>query len=317
MQKAKLYYYPMKMQPICKDYLWGGERLKSFNKKSEQSIIAESWEISCNEAGLTKIENGIYGGRLLKDVVEISKEDFLGQNCKNINKFPLIIKFIDATKDLSVQVHPSETTADEMNNEFSKNEFWYIIDCEPDSFIYLGFNKDISKEEFTRSLRYKTVCKLLNKVNIKKGDGYYIPAGTIHALGKGILVAEIQQNSNTTFRVFDYDRRDANGNLRELHIDRAKDVLNFEKFDLKKYSKANFSSFECSYFKIKKENINKEKIFENIEKTFNVLQFIAGSGTIVYKNDVYNFEMGDTFFIPANIEEYAIKGTCELLITKI
>ncbi len=317
MKKDELYCYPMKMRPVFKEYIWGGEKLKRFNKKSESAVIAESWEISCNEAGLTKIDNGVYEGQTLKDVIEASRKDFLGENFAELEKFPLLVKLIDANKDLSVQVHPSKLTANEASSEFPKSELWYIIDCEPDSYIYYGFKKDISKEEFTRSVQKKTICELLNKVNVQKGESYYIPAGTIHALGKGILVAEIQQNSNTTFRVYDYDRRDSAGNLRELHIERAKDVLNFSKTASEKLLKENFSSFECDYFKVKKEIIRKEKNISNAKKTFQIVQFISGSGKIFYKDYVYNCNLGDTFFIPAKVEKYTIKGDCELLITKI
>lgn len=317
MKKNELYYYPMKMQPVCKNYIWGGEKLKRFNKKSESSIIAESWELSCNEAGLTKVANGAYRGRFLKDIIDASRKDFLGEVCAKMERFPLLVKLIDAHKDLSIQVHPSETTANESNGEFPKSEMWYIIDCEPNSCIYLGFNKDISKEEFLRAVQEKNICEWLNKINVKKGDAYYIPAGTIHALGKGILVAEIQQNSNTTFRVYDYDRRDSAGNLRELHIERAKDVLNLKKTAPNENLKENFSNFECDYFKVKKEIICKEKFFHNTEKTFNVVQFISGGGEIIHDDETYKCELGDTFFIPAKIEKYAVKGECEVLITKI
>lgn len=317
MKKNELYYYPMKMQPVCKNYLWGGEKLKRFNKKSESSIIAESWELSCNETGLTKVGNGAYEGRFLKDIIDASRKDFLGEVCAKMERFPLLVKLIDAHKDLSIQVHPSEMTANESNGEFPKSEMWYIVDCEPNSCIYLGFNKDISKEEFLRAVQEKNICEWLNKINVKKGDAYYIPAGTIHALGKGILVAEIQQNSNTTFRVYDYDRRDSDGNLRELHIERAKDVLNLKKTAPNENLKENFSNFECDYFKVKKEIICKEKFFYNTEKTFNLVQFISGGGEIIHDYETYKCELGDTFFIPAKIEKYAIKGECEVLITKI
>lgn len=317
MKKNELYYYPMKMQPVCKNYLWGGEKLKRFNKKSDSSIIAESWELSCNEAGLTKVANGAYEGNFLKDVIEVSRKDFLGEACAKMKRFPLLVKFIDAHKDLSIQVHPSETTANGSNDEFSKSEMWYIIDCEPNSCIYLGFNKDISKKAFLRAVQEKNICEFLNKINVKKGDAYYIPAGTIHALGKGILVAEIQQNSNTTFRVYDYDRRDLAGNLRELHIERAKDVLNLKKASPNEHLKENFSNFECDYFKVKKEIICKEKFFDNAGKNFNVVQFISGGGEIIHEGGTYECELGDTFFIPAKIEKYAVKGECEVLITRI
>ena len=246
----------------------------------------------------------------------MSKKDFLGESFVETKKFPLLVKLIDANKDLSVQVHPTKMTANEANGESCKSELWYIVDCNPNSYIYFGFNKDVSKEEFMHAIQEKTVCELLNKIKVKKGEAYYIPAGTIHALGGGILVAEIQQNSNTTFRVYDYDRKDFAGNFRELHVERAKDVLNFNKATQNNHLKENFSSFECDYFKVKKETINKEKFILNVEKTFQIVQFISGNGKIIYENDVYNGDLGDTFFVPAKVEKYVIKGECGLLITK-
>lgn len=319
MEENKLYYYPMKMLPIYKDYLWGGKKLKFLNKKTDMPFIAESWEVSCNDAGLTKIENGFYRDYILKDVINLSRKSFLGEKfaCDDENIFPLIVKFIDAEKDLSIQVHPSEKTAKPLYGEFAKSELWYIIDCEPNSYIYCGFKKDVNKEEFINSINDKNICDLLNKINVKKGEAYYIPAGTIHALGKGILVTEIQQNSNTTFRIYDYDRMDSNGNLRELHVDRAKDVLNFKKTRLNYSLKNNFSGFECDYFKVEKKYISTEQPFYNSDQTFKIIQFVSGKGEIICKNINYKCEFGDTFFIPAKISNYKVKGNCELLIIKI
>lgn len=317
MGKNGLLYYPMRMKPALKNYIWGGEKLKLFNKQSKDSKIAESWELSCNKAGLTIIDNGIYKGKALKDVIETSWVNFLGKNSSGLNEFPLIIKFIDAQKDLSIQVHPSKETADRCNGEVGKSELWYIIECDQDSYVYFGFKENISKEKFEDSVTKKNVCELLNKIKVRKGQSYYIPAGTIHALGKGILVAEIQQNSNTTFRIYDYDRKDFYGNLRELHIDRAKEVVNLNKTVPNLLMKENFCDFECEYFNVKKELINEDKFFYKGEDTFNVVQFIAGSGEIVYNNINYKGNLGDTFFIPAPIKSYIINGECEVLITKI
>ena len=316
MKKQKLNYYPMKMQPVYKNYIWGGTRLlEHFNKDkdSEFSTIAESWEVSCNLAGLTTISDGIFRGKTLQEIVNLSKSDFLG---KNNLVFPIIVKLIDAQKDLSIQVHPSEGNANTDMGESAKSEFWYIVDCDKDSYIYYGFKEDISKKEFINSIKTKTICGLLNKINIKKGEAYYIPAGTIHALGKGALVAEIQQNSNTTFRIYDYDRVDCNGKLRELHIDRAVEVLNFKRTDVNLQLKENFSNFECEYFKVRKITISKDMVFNKSRDNFDIIQFISGKGIIVYNNTYYNANLGDTFFIPAKIKNYYIKGQCDLLITQ-
>ncbi len=314
MKQKELYYYPMKMQPVYKNYIWGGNRLKQFNKINDSANIAESWEISCNSSGLTTVSNGIFRGKTLQEIVNLSKLDFLG---KNNAVFPIIVKFIDAQKDLSIQVHPSEHTADASRRESAKSEFWYVIDCDEDSYIYYGFKKNISEKEFINRVKTKSICDILNKINIKKGEAYYIPAGTIHSLGKGSLVAEIQQNSNTTFRIYDYDRFDCNGKLRDLHIERAVKVLNFKRTDEDLRLKKNFSSFECEYFKVKKIKIRTDMVFNKSIDTFDVLQFISGEGDIVYNNIYYNANLGDTFFIPANIKSYYVKGQCDLLITQV
>lgn len=317
MIKEQLKFYPMKMCPVYKDYLWGGKNLRSFNKNSDKSVIAESWEVSCNDDGLTKIENGVYKNKTLKEVVETDKINFLGKRALNNKAFPLIIKLIDAEKDLSIQVHPSDERADKINGERGKSEFWYIVDCQKDAHIYYGFNKDITQKEFLDNLKKNKVCDMLNKIKVKKGEAYYIPAGTIHALGSGTLVAEIQQNSNTTFRVYDYNRKDCNGNLRELHIERAKDVLNFNKTIPDEKLKNNFSKFDCKYFKINEYDIKETKSFEKNEETFNIIQFIDGNGMIESNGIEYNFKKGDSFFIAAKIKNYTIKGYCKVLISEV
>ncbi len=317
MKEVQLYFYPMKMSPVYKDYLWGGRKLQSFNKKSDKNVIAESWEVSCNKDGLTKIANGYYKGKTLKEIIEKEKYSFLGDFSDKYDDFPLIIKLIDAEKDLSIQVHPSEENADKYKGEAGKTEFWYIMDCKQDSFIYYGFKRDISKKEFLDHVKEKKICELINKINVKQGEVYYIPAGTIHALGQGVVAAEIQQNSNTTFRIYDYDRKDAQGNLRPLHIDRAKDVLNLKKTIPNEHLKKEFTSFKCDYFKVNKEIVLYRRVFNKDEKTFNVVQFIEGNATIICDNILYSCKKGDTFFIPAKIKNYTISGPCELIITQL
>lgn len=305
----KNYFYPMKMQPVYKDYIWGGQKLNLLNKHCDSINIAESWEVSCNNAGLTKIANGFFAGKTLNDVIQTNWVDFVGHIDNNLNRFPLIVKFIDAQKDLSIQVHPDEKSMDINNNEFCKSELWYIIDCEPESYIYYGFSRDISKKEFLDSVKEKKICSLLNKIKVNKGDFYFIPAGTIHALGKGILVSEIQQNSTTTFRIFDYERKDFDGNFRDLHIERAKNVVNLKKT-------LPWTQLKNKFFSVKKEKIIDKKPFDDFENTFSIIQFISGSGKIIYDDMQFDCNLGDTFFIPAKITSYTIAGNCEILFIK-
>ena len=317
MSNNNLYLYPMKMIPVFKDYIWGGTNLKKLNKSSTLSKIAESWEVSCNEDGLSKIENGPYAGKYLKDVINLNFNKFIGNNIKQGSKFPLIIKLIDANRDLSIQVHPSFKTVDKELGESEKSEMWYILDCEENSYIFYGFNKNLTEEEFSKYLLDDNICSVLNKVHVKKGDIFFVPAGTIHALGKGIVAAEIQQNSNTTFRIFDYNRKDANGNYRTLHIEKAKKALSFKQTYINRFNECSNDSFQCKYFKVKKEKILDHMGFSSKEDSFCIIQFIKGSGNIEYKNVIHKANKGDTFFIPANMGKYIINGNCEILTTKI
>lgn len=220
-------YVPLKMQPCYKEYLWGGTRLKSrFGKIDAPDVTAESWELASHPDGESRIQGGTYAG---KTVVELGRSDhdgFWGRGCQTAD-FPLMVKLIDAQKDLSIQVHPSDQTALVERGERGKAEMWYIVDCAPQAFVYYGFSQRITKEEFLERARDGSICQVLNRVSVAKGDVFYILPGTIHAIGAGIVVAEIQQNSNTTFRVYDYQRRGVDGVLRPLHLERAAEVLDY------------------------------------------------------------------------------------------
>ena len=209
----------LKLQAPTKDYLWGGNRLvDEFGKKSAGAVTAESWELSCYPGCESVIENGEYAGKTLTDYIIENGKKVLGKNCEKFENFPILIKFIDARKDLSLQVHPSDDYALKNEGQYGKTEMWYIIDAKDNAFLYYGFNREISKEEFCERIENNTLTEVLNAYPVSKGDVVFIEAGTIHAIGEGILLAEIQENSNVTYRVYDYGRRDKDGNLRELHI---------------------------------------------------------------------------------------------------
>ena len=215
-----------KLEPVFKDYIWGGNRLKNdFYKKCDLDIVAESWELCCHKNGTNKISG-----------TDISLEEFLKENPvalgKNSNKFgtfPVLIKLIDAKDNLSIQVHPDDEYAKKVENSFGKTEMWYVVDCEPDAYLYYGFNREISKDEFRTRINENTLLEVLNKVSIKKGDVFFITAGTVHAICKGTLIAEIQQNSDITYRVYDYGRVGKDGKPRELHVDKAIEVSKLER----------------------------------------------------------------------------------------
>ena len=307
----------LKLTPACKDYLWGGDKLKKFfNKKCDTDILAETWELSCHKDGNSIISNGKYSGKTLSEYIEKEGKSILGTNCERFEDFPILIKFIDSKQPLSVQVHPDDKYALKNENQYGKTEMWYIIDCEEDSFLYYGFKNPISKEEFKKHIEQGTLEDVLNKVKVKKGDVFFIESKTIHAIGSGITIAEIQQNSNVTYRVYDYNRVGADGKKRDLHIDKAVDVTNTE-FTGKNY---NFGehTVSCDIFEVDEFDVSSENLV-NIadEKSFHSIIVIEGSGKIECNGNVIELIKGDSIFIPANMGEYTISGDLKVIKTVI
>lgn len=217
-----------KLKPALKSYIWGGTKLKSqWGKLSEQPTLSESWELSFHKDGVCLIDGGEYDGMPIDKVV--GKEQW-GINCKDFPFFPVLNKLIDSADNLSVQVHPSDEFALKNENQFGKTEMWYILDAEEGATLYMGLNRELSAKQFAAAIEDNSVCDYLNAVPVKPGETYFIPSGTLHAIGKDITLFEIQQNSSLTYRVYDYDRRDANGNARELHVEKAKAVANLQQY---------------------------------------------------------------------------------------
>ena len=293
-----------KLYPECKDYLWGGEKLKTkYGKQTDKTPCAESWELSFHKDGLTRLSNG-------KTLVESVTENDLGENAKKFPFFPVLIKFIDAKQDLSVQVHPSDEYALKHENSFGKTEMWYIVEAEQGAGIYLGFNRDITKEEYETAIKENRLTEFLNFYEVKAGDCYFIPSGTIHAIGKGCLICEIQQNSNLTYRVYDYGRKDKNGQTRELHIDKALKVTSLQKFEPITFTDC---LGKCEYFTVQKYAIDGEMQLRTDEKSFQCVTCVKGNGVI---EDI-EIRQGDSFFVPANFGEYRIKGKMEVILMKV
>ncbi len=293
-----------KLYPACKDYLWGGNKLKEkYHKKTDKSPCAESWELSFHKDGLTRLSDG-------KALAESVTEKDLGENAKAFPFFPVLNKFIDAKQDLSVQVHPSDEYALKNENSFGKTEMWYIVEAEKGAGIYLGFNRDVTKEEYEKAIQEKRLTELLNFYEVKAGKCYFIPSGTIHAIGKGCLIYEIQQNSNLTYRVYDYGRKDKNGNERELHIEKALKVTS-----LRKFKPIIFDDClgKCEYFTVKKINVKGEISLQTDEKSFACVTCVKGQGEI----DGQVIQTGDSYFIPANYGAFTLKGDMEVVETKI
>ena len=202
----------LKLKPSFKDYLWGGHRLvDDYQKEYDGAILAESWELSCHPDGPSYIVNGEHAGKTLREFIETEGKEVLGTNCERFEDFPILAKFIDARDSLSIQVHPDDAYALKYEGQYGKTEMWYVMDCEPGAYLYYGFNREVSAEEFAERIEKETLEEVLYKVEVHKGDVLFIEARTLHAICKGILIAEIQQNSNLTYRIYDYGRVGADG----------------------------------------------------------------------------------------------------------
>ena len=206
----------LKLKPACKDYLWGGHRLvDEYGVEYDGAILAEAWVLSAHSAGPSTIVNGEYAGKTMIEYLDAEGLEVLGTHCRRFREFPILTKFIDARDNLSIQVHPSNAYALKNENQYGKTEMWVVLDAEPDAFLYYGFKQEISKEEFAARIMQNNLLEVLNAVPVKKGDIFLIESGTLHAIGKGILIAEIQQNSNVTYRIYDYGRVGADGKKRD------------------------------------------------------------------------------------------------------
>ncbi len=312
----------IKLSPAFKDYIWGGTKLKTeYDKKCNLEKVAESWELSTHKDGQSVVVSGEYSGLTLSEYIEKAGKDVLGTNAEKFEYFPILIKFIDAKESLSIQVHPDDEYALRVEGEYGKTEMWYIMDCEEGAYLYYGFNRNITPEEYRERIENNTLLEVLNKVEVKKGDVFFIEAGTVHAIGAGNLICEIQQNSNTTYRVYDYDRRDKNGNPRELHIEKAIAVSNTKKapaLNRKENSESTMKTLaECKYFNVIKAEISGEKQFVADEKSFNSVIVLEGNGEICQGGESILLHKGDSIFVPANTGKYEIKGNLTAVISRV
>lgn len=315
--------YPLKLIAPCKDYIWGGKRLKKeYGKLSDKDNIAESWELSCHKDGESVIENGEFKGMTLTQYIEQEGKSVLGICCERFECFPILIKLIDALDNLSVQVHPDNDYAMRVEGEYGKTEMWYIADAEPESELLYGFKKEISKEEFEDRIKNNTLLEVTNSVRVKKGDVFFIEAGTLHAIGKGILIAEIQQSSNLTYRIYDYGRVGTDGKPRELNIEKAIDVAKLTPAETKheftgKIEK--YGSFTktplacCEYFNVNKLEIEEKAELQATPNSFNSILVLEGAGEICG----VSLKKGDSCFIPAGYGNYSFNGKAIIILTDI
>ena len=310
----------IKLKPGFKDYMWGGHRLvEEYGKDFDGEILAESWELSCYPDTPSTIVNGVHAGKTLRQYIEEQGKGVLGTNCRRFEDFPILIKLIDAKSDLSVQVHPDNEYALKNEGQTGKTEMWYVLDAGKKSFLYFGFRKEISKEEFMERIEKNTLLDVLEAVPVKKGDIFFVESGTIHAIGKDILLAEIQQNSNVTYRVYDYGRVGVDGKKRELHIDKALDVIKCVPADRNRDFYPHMA--DCDYFTVDKLTLDGD-IMEEMkgcvsDASFMSVLILDGCGTISNQEEKLDFKKGDSLFLPAGSGSYRIEGTCTGLITTI
>jgi len=297
----------VKLRPYIKEIVWGGNTLRNYGKEFSGKNIAECWELSLHKEGSSIIDSGKDKGKLLSEVLK--KED-LGEKCKKFEFFPTLIKLIDADRELSVQVHPSDEYALKKYNSYGKTEMWYILEAKKGAGIYLGFNKDTTKEEVERKIKDNTLVDLLNFIEVKPGDCYFVKSGTVHAIGGGITLFEVQQNSALTFRLYDWGKLGMDGKPRELHIKESLDVLNFKKFEATQFKRPLLG--ECDYFSTSEHLVSEKCKIEANTGAFISLTFVEGNG----KLGSITYKKGDTFFIPSG-KSAEIKGTGKYLLTTI
>jgi mannose-6-phosphate isomerase len=314
--------YPIKFHPILKPKVWGGKRLSSVLKKqSTEEFIGESWELSGVEGDISVVSNGAFKNRNLNELIKTFGGDLLGERvAKRFGaEFPLLFKFIDARDDLSVQLHPDDKLAQKRHASFGKTEMWYIVDTSPDARLIIGFNREMDEEQYLKYLSEGTLIDILNSEQIQPGDAYFIAPGTIHAIGGGTLLAEIQQTSDITYRVYDWDRPDINGDLRELHTELAMEAIDYSMMD----AKQNYEEKENEAVLVCKSDFfetNKLKLTSPIVRkaaaldSFRVYMCIDGKATIEGDFTDVSVVKGETVLIPACIDEVKLKTTSATLL---
>ena len=324
-KRAKL-EYPIRFTPLLKEKIWGGSALVSkFNKKSNNENIGESWEISGVEGNVSVVSNGELKGLKLDELIRQFRGDLVGEKIFECfgEKFPLLFKFIDAKENLSIQLHPNDELAAKRHNSFGKTEMWYVLNAEENSKLYAGLSKKLNKDEYLDCFQKGELLDVIHVEKVVKGDSFFIEVGTIHAIGAGIVLAEIQQTSDVTYRIYDWDRVDNEGNLRELHTDLALDAIDFNKvgscklhYENKKDGPNNI--FDCRYFTTNKLLISK-KIHRDYKEldSFVVYMCVVGKGQIIVDSKIEYIDQGDTVLIPASVKSVTIYSNCDFELIEV
>lgn len=312
--------YPLQFTPILKDRIWGGQKLKTvLNKSITSDTTGESWELSAVKGDESQISNGIFKGKKLTEVIEQYPVEVLGESvyARFGKQFPLLIKFLDAKLDLSIQVHPNDDLAKARHNSFGKTEMWYVMQADENAEIIVGFKEKANSAIYLEHLENNDVLSLLDKIKVKAGDVFFLDTGTIHAIGAGLLIAEIQQTSDITYRIYDFERVDAEGNKRELHNELALEAINYDKIDTKRNytTELNQSNtiVDCPFFTTNFLPLSNKMVKNSNKGSFTILMCIDGSFEMEVDAKRFSYQKGDTILLPAAIATYLLEGNASLL----
>ena len=316
----------IKLKSVYQEYIWGGSKIHELLHKDTGTLprVAESWEVSTHPAGKSIVENGAFRGKTLNEYFDQIGWGTAGRYAASNHQLPIIIKYIDAKENLSIQVHPNDKYARKHEGDNGKNEMWFVLAADEGAFIYLGFSRDVTKEEIKRRIADNTLEEVLNRVEVKPNEAFYIPAGTVHAIGAGCLICEVQQTSNVTYRIYDYGRTDENGNPRELHVKKALDVLDYRRTEIADLKRRDTMSMEryidgmfgrngkCTLLKYEAEG-DLTILLPVSHLTFALV--IDGSGKLYAGDSEEAFERGDTWMIHGRATR--VSGKCKVLFVAI
>ncbi len=312
--------YPIQFDPILKERIWGGTKLKTvLNKTITSDKIGESWEISTVESEVSIVSKGTYKGKSLNEIITLFPNEILGISVhkKFGLEFPLLFKYLDAKQDLSIQVHPNDELAKKRHNSFGKTEMWFVMQADENARIIVGFKENTTKEIYIQNLENKTILDILDSKKVNQGDVFLLETGTIHAIGAGIVIAEIQQTSDVTYRVYDFDRKDDKGNERELHTQLALEAINFDKVETQKYYSKNINqsnqTVSCPYFTTNLIPLEEKIDVKKSNQSFTVYMCVDGSFELIYNKVQYFYQKGDTILIPAQMNDFELSGKASLL----
>ena len=312
--------YPLQFEPILKERIWGGTKLETYlNKPITSDITGESWEISTVENDVSIIANGKLKGKSLNDLIQEFPEAVLGDNVYTQfgKQFPLLFKYLDAREDLSIQLHPNDELAKQRHNSFGKTEMWYVMQADTDSRLIVGFKGKSSPEEYLKHIHDKTIVDILDTKGVKQGDVFFLETGTIHAIGAGIVVAEIQQTSDITYRIYDFDRLDGNGNKRDLHVNLSLQAINYETIEAQKHypRTENVSNqiVSCEYFTTNFLPLDGTVRIYKHGASFTVYMCVDGNFQLIVDTETYTYKKGDTVLIPASLTDFQLSGKASIL----